>query len=62
MRKDAAKKLVETAILLKISPDVRQRQYGEEMFATAIKELDPEEQPAPHESPGVKVEKDKIVK
>lgn len=57
----SARKLVETAILLKVSPDVRQRQYGEEMFATAVKELEPNEVPTPAESPGVKVEKDKIV-
>lgn len=57
----AARKLMEISILLKSHADSTQRHYGEEMFDTAIKELDPKEQPTPAESPGVKVVKDKIV-
>lgn len=57
----SARRLVEIGILLRSNSDATQRYHGQEMFDTAIKELDPEEQPAPPESPGVKVVKDKIV-
>jgi len=55
-------KMVEASILQRMNPNPASYEYGVQMLNTAIKELDPEEEPASPESPGLKRKGDHFVK
>ena len=55
-------KLVEASILQRMNPNPASYEYGVSMLNTVIRELDPEEEPAEPESPGLKRKGDHFVK
>ena len=55
-------KMVEASILQKMNPNPASYEYGTSMLNAAIRELDPEEEPASPESPGLKRKGDGFVK
>ena len=55
-------KLVEASILQRMNPNPASYEYGVSMLNTVIRELDPEEEPAEAESPGLKRKGDHFVK
>ena len=55
-------KLVEASILQRMSPNPASYEYGVTMLNTVIRELDPEEEPAEPEAPGIKRKGDHFVK
>lgn len=54
-------KLVEASILQRMNPNPASYEYGVSMLNTVIRELDPEEEPASPESPGLKRKGDHFV-
>jgi len=55
-------KLVEASILQRMNPNPASYEYGVSMLNTVIRELDPEEEPAEPESPGLKRKGEHFVK
>ncbi len=55
-------KLVEASILQRMNPNPASYEYGVSMLNTVIRELDPEEEPASPEAPGLKRKDDHFVK
>lgn len=58
----SARKLIETGVLLNSSADPVQRNHGLEFLTVAVKELEPSEEPASPEAPGLKSKGDHFVK